>query len=299
MLEQVLPHIRNQRCRQPGVPPLVPDRDDRGEDAGYREHAEDRIKRLEIFFAERIIDQEFQAQRHEDIEERLDHDAEADECQYFLVVLQKRLDERIDRRQRAGRFLRGKDNEILVFLIVVNIEIVIIFVIVIGRGRRSRLAADDAICGVSVRRRLLVQFRRDRISRGSGYLIIRRWRLGRHKTNRCGTAGMTAKSRAAAERTTARILCDWHAFSKATAKKFLPVVPVFAETTFGWLSRRRRPCQRTSSAGCRSPHTTDPAPCWRPASPPRARRCSRGDASTGRSGWRRTAPTIPTRCRAS
>ena len=38
VLEQPRPHIRNQRCRQLGVPPLVPDRDDRGEDAGRRQH---------------------------------------------------------------------------------------------------------------------------------------------------------------------------------------------------------------------------------------------------------------------
>src|SRR6202035_5524322 len=50
--------------------------------------------------------------------------------------------------------------------------------------------------------KLLVDFRRNRIIRdsgllivrGSGLLIIRRRRLGRHETNRCCTAGMTAKS---------------------------------------------------------------------------------------------------------
>jgi hypothetical protein len=40
----------------------------------------------------------------------------------------------------------------------------------------------------------LVGFRRTGIIRGSGILIIRRRKLGRHKTNRCCTAGTTAKS---------------------------------------------------------------------------------------------------------
>src|SRR2546430_9137496 len=42
-----------------------PDRNDRGDDAGGREHAEDLVERLKILFAERIVDQEFQAERHE------------------------------------------------------------------------------------------------------------------------------------------------------------------------------------------------------------------------------------------
>jgi hypothetical protein len=134
VLEQIGPHVGNDRRRKPRIPPFVPDRDDRGEDAGCREHAEDDIKRLEILFAERIVDQEFQAQRHEDIEQCLDHDAEADECQNLLVVLQVWLDERIDRRQRAGGFLGGKDDEILILLVLVQIKcLVVILVFVIGR----------------------------------------------------------------------------------------------------------------------------------------------------------------------
>jgi hypothetical protein len=43
-------------------------------------------------------------------------------------------------------------------------------------------------------RKLLVEPRRNGIIRGSGHLIIRRRRFGRHETNRCCTAGMTAKS---------------------------------------------------------------------------------------------------------
>ena len=143
MLEQPRPHVRNQRSRELGVPPLVPDRNDRGDDPGGREHAEDYVKRPEILLAERIVDQELQAQRHDDIEQRLDQDAEADECQYFLVVLQERFDEGIDRRQRAGGFLRGKDNEILVLLVVVELKLVIIFVVIIVGRRRRYLVAEQ------------------------------------------------------------------------------------------------------------------------------------------------------------
>ena len=61
--------------------PLVPDRDDRGHDARDREHAEDHVESLEIFLAERVVDQELQAERHDDVEQRFDDDAEADEQQ--------------------------------------------------------------------------------------------------------------------------------------------------------------------------------------------------------------------------
>ena len=84
MLEQPQPHVRNQRRRELGVPSLVPDRDDRGEDAGDRQHRENLDQRLEILFAERVVDQEFQAQRHDDVEQRLDQDAEADNASTFL-----------------------------------------------------------------------------------------------------------------------------------------------------------------------------------------------------------------------
>ena len=93
MAEQARPHVGDEGCRELGVPSLVPYRDDRGDDAGYREHAEDHVEGLEILFAERVVDQELQAQRHDDVEQRLDHDADADEYQHFPVVPQKRLDE--------------------------------------------------------------------------------------------------------------------------------------------------------------------------------------------------------------
>ena len=60
------------------------------------------IERLEILFAERVVDQEFQAERHDDVEQRLDQHADADEGQHLLVVAQERPDEALDRRQRAG-----------------------------------------------------------------------------------------------------------------------------------------------------------------------------------------------------
>ena len=91
MLEQVGPHVGNDAGRQPRIPALIPDRDDRGDDAGDREHAEDHVERLEILFAERVVDQEFQAQRHDDVEQRLDQDAEADERQQLPVVLRNGL----------------------------------------------------------------------------------------------------------------------------------------------------------------------------------------------------------------
>ena len=76
VLEQPRPHVGNDAGREPRIPALVPDRDDRGDDAGDREHAEDLVERLEILLAERVVDQEFQAERHDDVEQRLDEDAE-------------------------------------------------------------------------------------------------------------------------------------------------------------------------------------------------------------------------------
>ena len=40
VFKQPCPYVRNQRSRELGVPPLVPDRDDRGDDAGHRQHRE-------------------------------------------------------------------------------------------------------------------------------------------------------------------------------------------------------------------------------------------------------------------
>src|SRR5882672_9365713 len=220
MAEDACADVGDHGSRQPSVPTLVPYRDDRGEDAGRREHPEDHIKRLEVFLAKGVVDQELQAQRHDDVEQRLDHDADADEHHHFPVVLQERLDERIDRRQRAGGFLGGKDDEILVVLIVIKVEFIVL-VLVIGRRRRSRLAAGDSIRWAGAGYRLLFGLRRrNRIIRRSRRWIIRRWRLGRHETNRCCTAGMTAKS------------TRWfYAFGKATANNFPLVVRAFAGTT--------------------------------------------------------------------
>ena len=174
MLEQARPHVRNNAGRELRVPAFVPDRDDRGEDAGSRQHAEDRIERLKILLAERVVDQEFQAQRHDDVEQGFDDNADADERQHFLVVLQERLDECIDRRQRAGGFLCGKDDEILIVLVVFNIQFVVALVL-IGRRRCRCLAIGDLTGSfhVSARRELLLEFWRSRIIRGSGSRIIR------------------------------------------------------------------------------------------------------------------------------
>src|SRR5258708_6235219 len=48
--------------------------------------------------------------------------------------------------------------------------------------------------GIGICRKLLLELRHSRIIRGRSDLIVRRERLGRHETNRCCTAGMTAKS---------------------------------------------------------------------------------------------------------
>ncbi len=105
-------------------------------DSGRRQHRENLDQRLEILFAERVVDQEFQAERHDDVEQRLHHDAEADEGQQFLVVLQERLDERIDCRQRAGGFLGGEDDEVRIVLFVFKLEpVLLLVVLVIRRGR--------------------------------------------------------------------------------------------------------------------------------------------------------------------
>ncbi len=194
MLEQARAHVRNQRRRQPRVPALVPDRDDRGEDAGGRQHPEDLVQRLEILLAERVVDQKFQAERHDDIEQRLDHHAETDERQDFLVIAEVRLDEAIDGRERAGRFLRGKDDEVLIVLVILAFgRVVFLVVVVIGwLRRRGRPAGDDAHRGAGLHEQLVFALRRGGAARGSGLFFIRCEWLGRHVTNRYCTAGMTA-----------------------------------------------------------------------------------------------------------
>ena len=194
MLEQPRPHVRNDTSRQPRIPTLVPDRNDRGDDAGGREDAEDLVQRLKILFAERVVDQEFQAQRHDDVEQGLDHDAEADEQHQPLVVGQERLDKTVDRGERAGGFLGGEDDEVLVIIIVVKLKLVVVIFFVIAGWRAGRLRpiCRDNRGGTgrsSPGRELLRELR---IVRRRGILIIRRRRLWRHETNRCCTAGMTA-----------------------------------------------------------------------------------------------------------
>ena len=166
---------------------------------------EDVDQRVEILLAERVVDQEFQAERHDDIEQRLDQDAEADEYQYLAVVLQIRLDEPVDGRERAGGFLGGKDDEVLVILIVLRFELVVIIIFFVVIAVVHGCLGATIRCSVGVRRKLGVELQ-IRIVRGSGYLGIRRCRLGRHETNRCYTAGTTALSRAVAGRATAPIL---------------------------------------------------------------------------------------------
>ena len=88
--------------------------------------------------------------------------------------------------KRAARFVT-----LLGFGLAV-LSFVVIFIA--ARRRRGHLIADSAVCRASASGKFPVEFRRNGIIRGSGHLIIRRRRLGRHETNRCCTAGMTAKS---------------------------------------------------------------------------------------------------------
>ncbi len=90
---------------------------------------------------------------------------------YLLVVLQKRLDERIDRRERAGGFLGGKDDEVLIVLILLKLVIRFVVILVIRR-RRGRLVGDDATGDVSLRRELLVELRAKRIIGRRGQLVF-------------------------------------------------------------------------------------------------------------------------------
>ena len=144
VVEQPRAHIGDDAGRQPRVPLLIPDRDDGGADAGGREHAEDLVQRLEILFAERIVDQEFQAERHDDVEQRLHHEANADEGQHLLVIDEVRRDEIVDRRERAGGFLRGKDDEVFVLLVIEReFELVVLALLVIIR-RQCRFVGTTA-----------------------------------------------------------------------------------------------------------------------------------------------------------
>ena len=83
---------------------------------------------------------------------------------------------------------------------------VLFVIIVIVRRDAGRLAASrrhggELLCELSIVRR-------------RGILIIRRWRLGRHETNRCCTAGLTAIEPGSGERYPLRILSDRDEFSK-------------------------------------------------------------------------------------
>ena len=165
MSEQPRPHIGNDACGQPRIPALVPDGNDRGGDTCNRKHAEDLVQRLKVLLAECIVDQEFQAKRHDNVKQRLDQEAEADENQQLLVIAQMRPDEAVDRRQCACGFLGGEDDEIIV--IVVELQLVVVFIIVVVVGRRpGRLAAGSGMRIGSLARKLLLELgivRRHRI----------------------------------------------------------------------------------------------------------------------------------------
>ena len=78
----------------------------------------------------------------------------------------------IDRRERAGGFLRGKDDEVLVLLVVeLEFELVVLVLVVIIRRRRRLVGTALAAAGFAGDGRLI---------RGSGGLVLRDERLGRH-----------------------------------------------------------------------------------------------------------------------
>src|SRR6185312_3972229 len=111
-------------------------------------------------------------------EQRLDEDAEADERKQPLVIPEIRPDKGIECAERAGGFLRGIDDEVVIFILVIAII----------RRRRGRLVANRTDGGP---RRPLAGNRL--LIRRSGHLFFRRGRFWRHTINRCCTAGMTAR----------------------------------------------------------------------------------------------------------
>ncbi len=99
----------------------LPNRDDGCDDSGSRQHGEDGIERLKIFFAECVVDQVFQAERHDDVEQRLHEQSDADENEPRPVLPHMRPGKAPNGRERAGRLTRRIDDEILVVVIVVDV----------------------------------------------------------------------------------------------------------------------------------------------------------------------------------
>ncbi len=156
MLEDARPDVGDDARRESRIPALVPDRDDRGDDPGDREHAEDLVERLKVLLAERIVDQELQAKRHDDVEQRLDQHAEGHEGERLAVIGEQWPDEAEDRGERAGGFLGGEDNEILVVVIVIQLVVLALLIVVIVSRRHAGLRRPR---------------RRRRTSHGSGLLL--------------------------------------------------------------------------------------------------------------------------------
>jgi hypothetical protein len=97
----------------------------------------------------------------------------------------------------------------------------VVAVIIIGR---RRLVAGSRTCDFGIRQDLFLGLRREPVGRDSFHPITRRWRLSRHETNRCCTAGMTVKS-----------TLWFYAFDRATANKFpaSSLRPVYAKASPG------------------------------------------------------------------
>ena len=84
-----------------------------------------------------------QAERHDDVERRLDQHAEGDDRQRLPVAAQMRPDEAEDRRHRAGGFLGGEDDEILVVIVIVDSSSSSFSLSLLSRGAAAGLRPAD------------------------------------------------------------------------------------------------------------------------------------------------------------
>ena len=92
---------------------------------------------------------------------------------------QERLDETLDGRERAGGLARGKDDEILVLIVVVELQLVflLVFVVLVGLSVAFAPRPGETLGQAS-------SSSSARLFRGE-FLFVGREGLGRHETNRC------------------------------------------------------------------------------------------------------------------
>jgi hypothetical protein len=134
-----------------------------GEDAGSRS-AEDHIERLEVFFAERVVDQELRLSGM--TLNSVSIDADADNASIFLSSSNGWMNAR---SSPVRRRLHASGRRVLIVLIVVDVGFVILVVI----GRNGAAACRQRfVRRAGTGRQLLLEFRRSRSSR-NGLRIIR------------------------------------------------------------------------------------------------------------------------------